>query len=131
MLGRRIKISLILILFLVAAISWAIFHYTEGRPTERQAGKVFLELYPKVELIGVNITEDEVVARSFQFTFHKAGIASRVRSRSSSCRPRRGTGHQTRRLQKNFPETGNKANERPLVAQISCFFQDITLNPIL
>ena len=44
---------------------------SDGRPELSQAKIQFEQLYPGVQIISVRITEDEVVARSFEFRYRK------------------------------------------------------------
>jgi hypothetical protein len=44
---------------------------SDGRPGLSQAKIQFEQLYPGVQIISVRITEDEVVAISFEFRYHK------------------------------------------------------------
>jgi hypothetical protein len=44
---------------------------SDGRPELSQAKIQFKQLYAGVQIISVRITEDEVVARSFEFRYRK------------------------------------------------------------
>jgi len=48
----------------------------DRRPDEHGAKQVFARLYPQAEIDSVWITEDEVVARSFKFTYRLRGQPS-------------------------------------------------------
>jgi hypothetical protein len=43
------------------------------RPEAEQAKQEFKKLYPEAEIISVRLSEDEVIARSFEFTYRKQG----------------------------------------------------------
>jgi len=42
---------------------------SDGRPSESEAAQFFRQSYPNVELVGIAISEDEVLARSFAFRY--------------------------------------------------------------
>lgn len=44
-----------------------------SRPEAEQAKQEFQKIYPEAEIINVRMSEDEVVARSFEFTYRKRG----------------------------------------------------------
>jgi hypothetical protein len=44
-----------------------------SRPEMDQAKSDFQKLYPETEILETRISEDEVVARSFEFTYRKKG----------------------------------------------------------
>lgn len=44
-----------------------------SRLDEEQAKKDFRKLYPDVEVVAIRMSEDEVIARSFEFTYRWPG----------------------------------------------------------
>lgn len=60
-------VSLLFVLFSLTACSGP------SRPEIEQANIDFQKLYPEAEIIQTRITEDEVIARSFEFTYRKRG----------------------------------------------------------
>ncbi|RJQ42292.1 MAG: hypothetical protein C4550_00015 [Nitrospiraceae bacterium] len=56
---------------LAVALSLLLVACSDGRPELSQAKIQFEQLYPGVQIISVRITEDEVVARSFEFRYRK------------------------------------------------------------
>lgn len=44
-----------------------------SRPSADEAKADFLKRYPEAEIIDIRMSEDEVVARSFEFTYRKRG----------------------------------------------------------
>ena len=53
--------------FIVAASSCS-----DHRPEEADANAEFMRLYPTAEIVSVRMSEDEVVARSFDITYRRA-----------------------------------------------------------
>ena len=45
----------------------------DRRPDERSARRIFSALYPGTVIDTVRISEDEATARSFMFSYHRAG----------------------------------------------------------
>jgi len=45
----------------------------DRRPEEADAKGEFLRLYPAAEVVSIRMSEDEVVARSFEITYRRAG----------------------------------------------------------
>ncbi|HSS16547.1 MAG TPA: hypothetical protein VLQ29_06165 [Candidatus Dormibacteraeota bacterium] len=62
--------SLALIFVLALAFSLA---SCDRRPEEADAKVEFLRLYPAAEIVSIRMSEDEVVARSFDITYRRAG----------------------------------------------------------
>jgi len=56
---------------LAVAVFLLLVACSDGRPELSQAKIQFEQLYPGVQIISVRITEDEVVARSFEFRYRK------------------------------------------------------------
>jgi len=44
---------------------------SDGRPDVTEAKKQFEQLYPGAQIISIRMTEDEVIARSFEFHYRK------------------------------------------------------------
>jgi PBP1b-binding outer membrane lipoprotein LpoB len=45
----------------------------QPRPEAEQAKQEFQKIYPEAEIINVRLSEDEAIARSFEFTYRKQG----------------------------------------------------------
>ena len=72
--GTRVRTAarLLLLLFALPVAACA----RDRRPDEQGAKQVFARLYPQAEIDSVWISEDEVVARSFKFTYRLRGQPS-------------------------------------------------------
>ena len=58
--------AIALLLFLIAC--------ADGRPEPTEAKKQFEQLYPGVQVMSIRMTEDEVMARSFEFLYRKPNV---------------------------------------------------------
>jgi hypothetical protein len=56
-----------------AAFVFAVASCSDRRPEEGDAKVEFVRLYPTAEIVSVRMTEDEVVARSFEIAYRRAG----------------------------------------------------------
>jgi hypothetical protein len=52
---------------------FSLFGCSDGRPGVNEVTKDFTAKCPSIEIESVSITEDEVVARSFEFTYRQRG----------------------------------------------------------
>lgn len=56
-----------------AAFIFAATSCSDRRPEEADAKAEFMRLYPAAEIVSVRISEDEVVARSFDIVYRRSG----------------------------------------------------------
>ena len=56
-----------------AAFMFAVTSCGERRPEEADAKAEFMRLYPTTQIVSVRISEDEVVARSFDIMYRRSG----------------------------------------------------------
>src|ERR1041384_3837672 len=62
-----------LILALAGVAAFVLGGCRDPRPEAGQAKSDFSRLYPAAEVVGIRISEDEVVARSFAITYRRPG----------------------------------------------------------
>ncbi len=62
-----------LIGLLIASLAFALVGCSDRRPKASVAQAEFARLYPRAEVVSVRISMDEVVARSFEFTYRRPG----------------------------------------------------------
>jgi hypothetical protein len=63
-------------LLIIGSILLLLAGCSDGRPDFSEAKKQFEQLYPRVQVVSMRISEDEVVARSFRFSYRKPGDKS-------------------------------------------------------
>jgi hypothetical protein len=55
------------------ALVFAVASCSDRRPEEADAKTEFLRLYPTAEIVGIRMSEDEVIARSFDISYRRIG----------------------------------------------------------
>jgi hypothetical protein len=63
----------VVIVAVSAAFIFAVASCSDRRPEEADAKAEFMRLYPTAEIVSVRMSEDEVVARSFDIAYRRGG----------------------------------------------------------
>ena len=72
-------VTRIVMTIVIAAFISATSSCSDHRPEEADAKAEFMRLYPTAEIVSVRMSEDEVVARSFDITYRRAAETQRKR----------------------------------------------------